>query len=469
MKITFVYPTTIHKQFEEDIDIVSKEFGVFPPLGLAYAAAINERAGNQSLIIDANAEGLSKGQVLARIKELKPDMLGFLLTAYGFFETSNWIRFLKEETHLPILAGNVLCDMYPDVVMVHPEIDYIIIGPATNSLPQLVERLKNGRSLEGVLGAGWRENGRVVISRPLTMREDFDNLPFPARHLLKNEKYHAVMSKRKNYTIMITSKGCNSSCTFCHIPGIPISFRSEELVVAEMEQCYNKYGIREMDIFDPSFTMSKRRVLKICEGIIKKNIDIHWACRARVDQVDEELLYYMQKAGCRRILYGIESGVDENLRKMKKDITVEQARKTVDTTKKAGIMALGFFMLGVPGETVESLRKTITYSREIGVDYAQYHRTMAKPNTDLSRQVNKTLGYDYWREYVSGRVPEKRLPTPWTEIPDEIIQKATKYAYLKFYFRPRYLLRLIAGIKSWGELKRYIRSAFGLLLSRRDT
>lgn len=468
MKIAFIYPPAIHRQFEEDIDIVSKEFGVFPPLGLMYAAAINERAGNQSLIIDANAEGLSKEQVLARVKESKPDMLGFLLTAYGFFKALNWIRFLKRETRLPILTGNVLCQMYPEVLMAYPEIDYIIIGPATNSLPQLLERLKNGRSMKGVLGAGWRENGRVVISRPLTMREDFNSLPFPARHLLKNEKYHAVMSKRKNYTIMITSKGCNSNCTFCHIPRIPISLRSEELVVAEMEQCYNKYGIREMDIFDPSFTMIKRRVMKICEGIIKKKIDIHWACRVRVDQVDEELLYNMQKAGCRRILYGMESGSNENLKKMQKGITVDQAKKAVDMTRKTGIMALGFFMLGVPGETVESLRRTIKYSREIGVDYAQYHRTVAKPNTELSRQVNKSLGYDYWREYISGRIPEKRLPTPWTTVPDRIIQKATKCAYLKFYFRPEYLIRLIAGIKSWAEFKRYVRSVFGLLLSRRD-
>lgn len=468
MKIAFIYPPQVHKCFEEDIDIVSREFGVFPPLGLAYAAAIHEKSGNQSIIIDANAERLSTKAALARANAFKPDMLAFLLTAYGFSDALYWIRFFKKETNLPVLAGNVLCSMYPEVIMQYPEIDYIIIGPATETLPLLVDRLKNCLDLDGLSGIGYRRNKEVVISRPLTMKEDFNSLPFPARHLLPNDKYHAVMSKRKNYTIIITSKGCNSKCTFCHIHSLPLSFRPEDKVVEEIEECYTKFGVREMDIFDPAFTMSKARVLKICQGIIKKGIDVHWACRTRVDQVDEELLYCMQKAGCRRILYGIESGVNESLLKMQKGIVTDQAKHAVRITKEYGIMVIGFFMLGVPGETVETLRKTIRYSREIGVDYAQYHRTMAKPDTDLSRQVNEVLGYDYWREYIGGRVPERRLPTPWTSLSDDIIQAAAKQAYLRFYFRPRYLLRLIVGIKSWSEFKRYVRSALGLLLSKRE-
>ncbi|MBM3245182.1 MAG: B12-binding domain-containing radical SAM protein [Candidatus Omnitrophica bacterium] len=468
MKIAFIYPPQTHKYFEEDIDIVSREFGVFPPLGLAYAAAINEQAGNKSIIIDANAEKLKLSDVLSRLRQFKPDMLGFLLTAYGFFDALPWVRFLKKETGLPVLAGNVLCNMYPETIMRYPEFDYLIIGPATESLPLLVDRIKKSQNLGGISGVAWRCDGKVVIVNPATFKEDFSKLPFPARHLLPNHRYHAIMSKRKNYTIMITSKGCDSKCTFCHIHGIPVSFRPEEMVVAEMEECYLKFGIREMDIFDPSFTMKRERVFKICEGIIKKGIDIHWACRTRVDQVDQELLNIMSKAGCKRILYGIESGVDDNLRKMQKGIIVNQAKRAVDLTKKANIKSLGFFMLGVPGETTETLNQTIRYSREIGLDYAQFHRTMAKPGTELSKQANDALGYDYWKEYISGCVMEKRLPTPWMYLSDRIIQKSTKYAYLKFYFRPRYLLGLIAGIRSWHELKRYGRSALGLLLSRRD-
>jgi len=468
MNIALIYPPISHKSFEEDIDIVSREFGIFPPLGLAYAAAVIEKAGNKSCIIDANAEQLSKNEVLIRINEFKADMLGFMLTAYGFFDTLRWVRFLKKHTQLPVLAGNVLCSMYPEQVLRYAPIDYIIIGPAIEALPRFIQAVENRESLHGIPGLGWRENGEIRISEPLTMEEDFNRLPFPARGLLPNEKYHAVMSKRKNYTIMVTSKGCTGSCVFCHIHKIPMSFRSEDLVVAEIEECFHNYNIREMDIFDPSFTMLKNRVYNICDGILKKNIDIHWACRARVDQVDSALLSCMQRAGCRRILYGIESGVNDNLKNMKKEIVVEQAMQAVALTKKSGIQVLGFFMLGVPGETLESIRQTIAYSRAIGVDYAQYHRVMAKPDTELNKAVTEALGFDYWREYIRGCVFERRLPTPWTEVPDDVLQRMTKYAYLTFYFRPLYLLKLIRGVKSWGELKRYIRSAVGLLLSRRD-
>lgn len=468
MKIAFIYPPQTHKQFEEDIDVVSKEFGVFPPLGLAYAAAIHERTGNKAVIIDANAEKISLTAALTRIRQFKPDMLGFLLTAYGFFDALAWIRFLKKETGLPVLAGNILCSMYPEEIMNYPEFDYLIVGPATTSLPLLTEALKKSQSPQGIPGVVCRYNGATIITKPVTIKEDFDYLPFPARHLLPNERYYAVMSKRKNYTIMITSKGCAAKCNFCHIHSIPISFRQEDMVVAEMEECYAKFGIREMDIFDPSFTMSRGRVIRICEKIIRKGIDIDWACRARVDQVDEELLSFMFKAGCKRILYGIETGSNKNLAKMQKGIVIDQARQAVSLTKKSGIKALGFFMLGVPGETSDTLYGTIKYSREIGVDYAQYHRTMAKPNTELSRQANEALGYDYWKEYISGRIAEKRLPTPWVTLPDNIIQHAAKKAYLQFYFKPSYLLGIIIGIRSWSEFKRYVRSAFGLVFSCQD-
>jgi radical SAM superfamily enzyme YgiQ (UPF0313 family) len=468
MKIAFVYPPFHHKKFEEDLDIVSQEFGLFPPLGIAYAAAIHERSGGEARIIDANALCLSKKQVLADLEQWRPDMIAFLLTAYSFFDTLAWIKYLKENTQLPILVGNVLCAMYPNAVMSHAAIDYMLIGPATKTLPELTRRITKNESLDGLPGVGWRKNGQVVITMPETFREDFDDLPFPARHLLPNHKYHAVMSKRTPYTIMVTSKGCNAQCTFCHIHEIPYSAQTPERTVAEIEECVTKHGIREMDIFDPSFTMDRRRVMAICHLIIQKGFDIHWACRARVDQVDEELLQAMAKAGCKRILYGIEHGEKEKLDMMKKGVAQDRIQTVIDLTKKAGIIPIGFFMLGVPGETVQSMKKTLRYARKLNLGYAQFHRTVGKPKTALAKHVTSHLGYDYWEEYIRGNVLEQRMPSPWTSLSDETIQQFTKYAYWAYYFRPHYLLKLIVGIKSFDEFKRYVRSAWGLIFSRKD-
>lgn len=468
MKIAFIYPPFHHKKFEEDIDIVSQEFGLFPPLGLAYAAAIHERAGGEAIIIDANALGLNKKQVLSEVLQWRPDMLAFLLTAYSFFDTLSWIGYLKEKTQLPTLVGNVLCSMYPSEVMSHKVIDYMLIGPTTKTLPEFVRRIHRNESLAGLSGVGWRKNGKVVIAMPETLKEDFADLPFPARHLLPNHKYHAVMSKRKPYTIMVTSKGCNAKCTFCHIHEIPYSAQTPERTVEEIEQCVVKYGIREMDIFDPSFTINRDRVLSICRLIVDKKLDIHWACRARVDQIDEELLQAMAEAGCKRILYGIEHGQKEKLDAMKKGTTQDQIKTTIDLTKKSGIASIGFFMLGVPGEKKQSMNETIKYARKLNLDYAQFHRTIGKPKTELSKQVAAYLGYDYWGEYIKGNVPEQRLPSPWTKLSDKTIQKFTKRAYWSYYFRPSYLFKLIGGIKSVDEFKRYLRSAWGLIFSKKD-
>jgi len=468
MKIAFIYPPFYHKKFEEDIDIVSKEFGLFPPLGLAYAAAIHERSNGEALIIDANALELSKEKVLSQLKSWKPDMLAFLLTAYSFFDTLSWIHYLKKETGLPVLTGNVLCGMYPKAVMHHLEIDFMLIGPAAKTLPEFTRRIENSESLDGMKGIGWRKGEKVIITMPESWKEDFSLLPFPARHLLPNHKYHAVMSKRSPYTIMITSKGCNAKCTFCHIHQIPFSAQTPQRTIEEIQECVNHYGIKELDFFDPSFTMIRERVVAICEMMIEKKIDLHWACRARVDQVDEELLMLMAQAGCKRILYGVESGYKFNLEDMQKGITNEQIEMTVNLTKKAGILSIGFFMLGVPGETKRSMIKTIKYALNLNLDYAQFHRTIGKPKTFLANQVETQLGYDYWEEFIKGNIPEKRLPSPWTKISDRTIQRFTKIAYWAYYFRPQYLFKIIIGIKSFDEFKRYVRSAFGLIFSMRD-
>jgi len=468
IRIAFVYPPFHHKQFEEDIDIVSKEFGLFPPLGIAFAAAIHERSGGDALIIDANAFRLSREQVLSELQEWKPDVIAFLITAYMFFDTLSWINYLKEKTGLPTLVGNALCGMYPKAVMNHAAIDYMLVGPVTQTLPEFTRRIRHNESMEGLSGICWRKNGELILTMPETFKEDFAALPFPARHLLNNHKYHAVMSKRTPYTIMITSKGCNAKCTFCHIHGIPYSAQTPERTIAEIEECVTKYGIREMDIFDPSFTMDRNRVLSICRLIEEKGFDIHWACRARVDQVDEQLLEAMARAGCKRILYGIEHGQETRLDTMRKGISREQIKTTVVLTKKAGIIPIGFFMLGVPGETEESMRATIQYARELRLGYAQFHRAIAKPKTVLAKQVISHLGYDYWERYIKGDIPEQRLPSPWTDLPDETIQSFAKAAYWSYYFRPRYLLKLVLGIKSFDEFKRYVRSAWGLIFSKKD-
>lgn len=469
MKIAFIFPPFDHKRFEEDIDVVSREFTQPPPLGLAYAAAIAQRAGHEVIIIDANCRPrLSKQKVLQQINSFKPDMLGFMLTVYMFRQTLGWIKSLKETTNLPMIVGNILLELYPKEVMSHKEIDYGIIGSAQKSLPHLLDALKHKADISEIKGVCYKREGEVFINSPDTLKEDFDTLPFPARQLLPNHKYYTVMSKRKNFTIMITSKGCPSKCGFCHVKNIPYSARKAEGVVDEIEQCFRKFNIREIEFFDPIFTFDKRRVIEICKAIRKKRIGLSWACRARADQIDEELLNEMKSAGCSRIYYGIECGNQNILDNVSKGITLEYIRKIANLTKQKGILTLGFFLIGAPGDTIETIKDTINFASKLNLDYAQFHKTVAKPTTILYDEVKRITNRDYWREHILGIAGEERLPTPWTDVSEKEIEHYTIKAYRKFYFRPSRLAKIIFGIKSFDECKRYFRSAIGLWTVKSD-
>lgn len=310
MKIAFIFAPFSHKKFEEDIDVVSREFTQPPPLGLAYAAAIAEQHGHEAIIIDANVKPRhSKKEVVDKILGSGAQMVGFMLTAYMFQQTLEWIKFIKQNTGLPVLVGNMLLDLYPLEVMSHKEIDYGIIGPAAKNLPRLLYNLERGRNLDDIDGLVFRQDGKVYINPPLTLEEDFKALPFPARHLLPNEKYYTILSKRKNFTIMITSKGCPSRCGFCYVKNIPYSSRPVEKIIDEIEECYKSHNIREVEFFDPLFTLDRQRVIDISRQIRKRKLDVIWACRSRVDTVDDELLDEMKAGDAIEYIMVLRAGV----------------------------------------------------------------------------------------------------------------------------------------------------------------
>lgn len=463
MRIALIFPPFHHRKFSENLKVVDEEFILPPPIILAYVAAILEGAGHKVILIDVNVLKLSKEETLRQVLDFKPDMLGFRMDTYNFHETLEWIKYLKERTKLLVITGGINITNYPLESLSHPEIDYGIIGEAIESLPKFLQVLENKKDFSTVEGLVWRKNGEIKINPPKSNLVDFDTYPFPARHLLPNEKYHSFVSQRKNFTVMLTSTGCPFKCKFCIIARLPYRERSAENVLAEIEQCYYDYHIREIDIFDATFFINKKRSLEICEGIGRRGIKIEWTCRSRVNLLDEEMLSEASRAGCREINLGIESAVPEILQGINKQITVEQVKNAVKLCNKYGIRVLGFFMFGNPGETEESLKKTIDFMRELNIDYAQICRTVAKPNTELDDLLIKETGRDYWREFVLGKVGEERLPTPWTELNQREIEKYLKLAYYRFFFRPKYIWRRIVQLKSFSEFWRYVRVALRMI------
>jgi anaerobic magnesium-protoporphyrin IX monomethyl ester cyclase len=228
--------------------------------------------------------------------------------------------------------------------------------------------------------------------------------------------------------------------------------------VNEMEECSTRYGIKEIDIFDYEFPCMRSRTVEICRLLKERKLDLEWACRARVDSVDEGLLREMRAGGCRRIYYGIESGVQEILDRVNKGITLRQVEDTIQVTKELGIRPLGFFLIGAPGETRETVRQTLKFAKRLDLDYVQFSKTLAKPLTPLWKKMIEDTGSDYWREYILGNVGDQVLPRPWTELSNEEIDRLARRAYLSYHTRPLFLVRSARKVKSWSEFKRKFRA-----------
>ncbi|MBN1472303.1 MAG: B12-binding domain-containing radical SAM protein [Syntrophaceae bacterium] len=453
MRIACVFNPFKYKLHEENLRVVQRYFGLFPPLSMAWVCAIAERAGHDALLIDARTLRLTKEDVLDRLKAWKPDILGFMMTTYMFRETLEWVQFLKKNLKVPVIIGGYNLRVYPQESVSVEGPDFGCFNSAYHTLPSLFKELEGQRRFHDVPGLIYKENGRIEMT-PYGEDPNFDDYPNPARHLLPNDLYAEFTTERKNFTVMVTSKGCPNSCLFCEAGHTSYNPRSPETVLKEIKECYTRYKIREIDFFDYDFCIDRKRVEAICDGMIKSQIDISWACRTRVDLVDETLLRKMKAAGCSRIYFGIESGIQEILDRLHKSISLQQIRNTIEATKGVGIKALGFFLVGSPGETQETFSKTVKFAKSLNLDYVQFSKLTAKPLTPYWRQMVKDTGSDYWREYILGNIEEKPLPRPWTTLTNEEIDYLTKKAYIMYHCRPMFLLHHTLKVKSWSEFKR---------------
>lgn len=457
MRLGFVFNPFSYKLHEENLRVVQRFFGLFPPLSLAWVAAIAEKAGHEVTIIDARTLRLSKEETLARLREFGPDILGFMMTTYMFRDTLEWIRYLKKHLNVPVIVGGYNLRVYPRESVAPEEIDFGCVEHAYYTVPKLLEELEGGRRFSDVPGLVFKENGKAIVT-PHDEAIDFDKFPNPARHLLPNELYAEFPTERRNFTVMVTSLGCPRRCGFCEAGGTSYGPRKPETVVAEIEECYRKFGVREIDIFDYEFPILRKRTIEICRLLKGKGMDIEWACRSRVDSMDENLLREMRAAGCRRIYYGLESGSQEILDRVNKGITLAQIEDTIRMTKEIGIRPLGFFQIGGPGETRETVMQTLSFAKRLDLDYVQFSKTLAKPLTPLWKQMVADTGYDYWREWILGNAPDMVLPRPWTELTNDEIDRLARRAYIAYHSRPRFLLRSALKLRSWSEFKRKFRA-----------
>jgi radical SAM superfamily enzyme YgiQ (UPF0313 family) len=253
--------------------------------------------------------------------------------------------------------------------------------------------------------------------------------------------YHRLPS-----TAMLSGRGCPYLCTFCSRTGIRdkhnVRFRSPENVVAEIEHCIKKYGIRDFRFYDDTLVVPRKRIVDLCNLIIKKKLKISFNCFARVDTVDLSLLKLMRKAGCYHIKYGLESGSNETLKKIKKFTTTEQARKAIKWTKQCGMAAKASFILGFPDETIEEIKQTVEFAKEIMPSYVTFGIFTPLPGSELfdEAKANNQLVYH----------PDTGYYTIKNQVDAETINRIIKKAYRDIYLHPRSIVdRIVYLIRNF--------------------
>lgn len=464
LKVALVYPPYGPVRNEPGIKTVKENYGIFPSLSLLYVAGILEAAGCEVAFIDAHAEGLSLDETVARLRRFGPSYVGYTLTTYLFFQSMDWVKAIRQQLEVPVIVGGVHLSIYPRETLGYPEIDFAVTGEAERALPDLLAALVDGGDLSRVRGIAYKRPDGAVVVTPSAKDVDVDEAPFPARHLIDNSIYYSFISQYRNFSCFITSRGCPYKCIFCEQGSKPFRARSPGNVADELEICVKEHGIRELDFFDSSFTIRKQRVIDICDEIKRRKLDIVWAARTRVDCITDDVLKAMRSAGCNRIYYGIESGNREILQTLKKSTSLEMYRDVVSLTKKNGINTFGYFMVGNPYETEATIRQTIRLALELDLDYAQFSKVTPMPATEMYTLLLKETGRDYWREHIEAGVDEN-IPRPLCDMSDAEIQRWCRLAYLRFYYRPKYIARALGRLKSREELGRSIQTAWQMLVN----
>lgn len=420
-----------------------------PPLGLAYIAAATRASGHQVEILDCYALRWSWSRFTEEMKLKKVDVIGFSAMTPVWDVVDKAIQICRNSADKIVIGGPHPTACREQVFQDCAQIDAAVIGEGEESFPALLRWWEEG-SLEADRPAG-------VLFPDLYYQEasvpKIEQILRPARDLLPNEKYRYLLSSKKRVGTMITSRGCPFRCSFCDksVSGSSWRARKASDVVDEMQDMIENFDIGFINIYDDNFLLNRRRVLEICQEILRRSLRVSWKCEGRVDGVDQELLSWMERAGCEMIAFGVESGNEESLQLLRKDISIAQTRKAFALMRKTKIKSLAYMILGVPGETIEDVNNSIRFCDEIGVDYVQFSSLTAMPGTEIGTiypkqiSVPNPLDADIARETISS-------------LSQEELASLMKKAWLGFYGRPGKIKQLSKNVIQSGYLSEGARS-----------
>jgi len=392
----------------------TRENMVWPQVSLAQMAAILHPT-YKFKVIDANAERMGWKEFIGLLDRYQPHYYMTQVTA-PTLENDMYGCFLAKARGAKTIAfGTHVTPIPRETLISYPALDFVLIGEPDLTIRDLLDHLEgkldqrpaevqkmfdkdpnyaaaiseDGKvELGKIKGLGWRRNGEIVLNMPRPFIADLDDLPIPMHEELPLMEYRMPLIKGP-FTFIVTSRGCPAGCTFCikHVSyQYGLRVRSPELLMEEMWKL-KKLGIHNIHMYADLFTVHRDQVMELCQRMIDEKINIKWTCNSRVDFVDEEMLNLMAKAGNRLISWGIESGNEQILRHARKGAYSDKVERALRWAKNAGIMNWGYFIIGLPGETEETIRQTIDFAKKLPLDIALFHVAAPYPGTPFFFEV----------------------------------------------------------------------------------
>lgn len=407
-----------------------------PPIGLASVAAVAEAAGHTVHIVDANAEDLTTAQTVSKAAAPRPDVVGISCSYSPLHNpTLQLAEGIKGELAVPVVVGgNHATALHAYIMERSPHIDFVVRGEGERVVPRLLDAIAAGASPKDVPGITFRGDGKTVSTPDAELIEDLDSLPRPAYHLLPMDRYarHSIM----------TARGCPFDCSYCAsnvVFGRRVRWRSPGSVTDEIEYLAQQYGDKRFWFCDDTFASSTKRAFDLIEELRQRDLGITWSCLTRANVITRALLDAMKASGCDYVSYGVESGNPGILERMGKRVDVEDILRSLALTREAGIRCYGFFIVGYPGETWDTVMDSYGLIWRSQLDGAAFNILIPLPGTRLMDELIgkgvvalSDIEWDYMFARTPGETYElhaAELASRWCELSAEELVEACQIGH----------------------------------------
>lgn len=402
-------------------------------------------------VLDAIVEKLDFEAAFDRIVRSGYDAVVFLTSSASWQSDFAFVRRVKEQTGCLVIAnGGFLLFKGVEVMREREFIDAVLLDFSTDDI------------LRYLGGAGEVRNmiyrrGGAIIKAERSSVEEF-SIPVPRHELFPLKKYLFPLKRYPVFTVVNASIGCPFNCSFCISATLPYKLRRIDNVMEELRHI-RSLGIREVIFHDSTFTARRDHAMALCDAMIKEKLGIAWICQTRVDCVDEDLLRRMKEAGCHSIEFGVESGEEGVRKEMSKGVSLSQIERAFALCRRTGIRTNGFFIIGMPSDTEQSIRATIDLAIRLKCDFASFSLPMPHPGTKLGEAVR----VDGWVLSERDLFDDVSRPSvSCAGVPARRVWELRNLAYRRFYGRPSYIVKRIAGIRTWHELKVHCYVAYSI-------